>query len=130
MHGHNPVKNFDGGRNGDEKGQKGKNYTGVDGLAADKKMMAPDEETDYGDGQTGIGDESISVYAALAETGYQLADDAHTRQNHDVHGGMRIEPEKMLEQNGIATQGWIEKTKMKRSLNEDHNQRDGNNGCS
>ena len=35
----------------------------------------------------------------------QLADDAHPRQNHDVNGGMGVEPEQMLEQQGSPQAG-------------------------
>ena len=55
-----------------------------------------------------IGDEAVAENVLVAEDRNQLADDAHARQDHDVHGRMGIEPEKMLEQHRVAAQLGIE----------------------
>ena len=44
----------------------------------------------------------------------EFAHHAHARQNHDVHGGVRIEPEQMLEQERIAADGRIEDADVQR----------------
>ena len=40
------------------------------------------------------------------------ADHAHGGQNHDVNGRVRIEPEQVLEQNGIAAKARVEDADM------------------
>ena len=48
--------------------------------------------------------------ALPGETRYHFRDDPHAGQNHDINGRMRIEPEKMLEQERIAALRCIENT--------------------
>jgi hypothetical protein len=45
-----------------------------------------------------------------------FADDAHAGQNHDVDRRMRVEPEHVLEQNGIAADGRVEDADVKAAL--------------
>ena len=53
-------------------------------------------------------DEGIAEDAFAREAGDDLADHAHARQNHDVDGRVRVEPEQVLEQDRIAAVGRIE----------------------
>ena len=75
---------------------------GVNRLAADKHVMAPDQKTEHGDRHARERNERVTEDLLSRETGDQFADHAHAGQNHDVNGRMRVEPEEVLEQNRIA----------------------------
>ncbi len=75
--------------------------------------------------EAGAGDEAISEDAFAREAGHQLADHAHARQNHDVDRRMRIEPEHVLEQDGIAADGGIEDADVEAAFQSHQRQRDG-----
>ena len=72
--------------------------------------MPPDEETENGDGHACASDPGIAKNPFARKTRDQLADHAHSRQDHDVNSRMRIEPKEMLKQNGVAAQLRIENT--------------------
>ena len=57
--------------------------------------------------------EGVAEYAPPREAGEHFGDDAHRRQNHDVDGGMAVEPEQVLEQQRIAAGGRIENREAK-----------------
>ena len=76
-------------------------------------MVRPDEKAENGDGDARQGNEFIAEYLLAGEDGNDLADDAHARQDHDVDGGMRIEPEEMLKKQRIAAQRRVEDSDMK-----------------
>ena len=63
--------------------------------------------------------------ALAREAGDDLGDDAHRRQNHDVDGGMGIEPEQMLEQERIAAESGIENAEVQGTLGSDQHNGDG-----
>ena len=52
-----------------------------------------------------------------------LADDAHAWQHHDVHRRVRVEPEEVLEEHGIAAHRRIEDADVERAFN--HEKRHG-----
>ena len=70
--------------------------------------MAPNEEAKHCDRQTRERDKLVTEDVLAREVCYQLADHSHRRENHDVDSRMRVEPEQVLEQNGIATKSRIE----------------------
>jgi hypothetical protein len=57
-------------------------------------------------------DKTVAEDALAREAGNDLGDDAHRRENHDVDGGMGIEPEQMLEEERIAAEFRIEDAKV------------------
>ena len=59
-------------------------------------------------------DKAVAEDALAREAGDDLADDAHRRQNHDVDGGMRVEPEQVLEEERIAAELGIEDAEVER----------------
>ena len=87
--------------------------------------MRPDDEADHRDADTGSGDEVVAKNRFAREGGNDFADHAHGRQNHDVHGRMRVEPEQVLEQNRIAAVGRVEKAEVKHSFQAGEQQGDG-----
>src|SRR5579862_7203436 len=78
--------------------------------------MAPHQEPDDRDAETGTGDEGITENTLAREAGHQFANHAHARKNHDVNGGVRIEPEHVLEQDRIAADSGVENADMEGSL--------------
>src|SRR5207245_4344219 len=61
--------------------------------------------------EDGIRDATVTGVQTCALPIYgrdQLADHAHARQDHNVNRRVRIEPEKMLEQERIAAEGGVE----------------------
>ena len=79
------------------------------------------------DGDRGERDGGISEDALAAEGGDDLGDHAHARQNHDVDGGVRVEPEEMLEEERIAALGGIEDADADDALESDQDEGDGQN---
>ena len=59
-----------------------------------------------------------------AEHRDDLADDAHGRQDHDVHGRVRIEPEEVLIEHRVAAQGRVEDADAHDALDDQQQQRD------
>src|SRR6185437_4755652 len=92
--------------------------------AGHKHVVGPDEEADDGDSDAGHGDEFVSEDALAAEARHDFADHSHGGQNHDVHGGMRIEPEQVLKQERIATACWIKNPEIEGALEEHQKERD------
>ena len=81
--------------------------------------MPPDEEADQRDGDAAVGDEAVAEDVLAAEDGNHLADDAHARQDHDVHGRMGVEPEEVLEEDGVAAELGIEDSQAEDALRGD-----------
>src|SRR5260370_9115210 len=128
VEGRGPVEDLNRRRDGHQVAEEGKSKRGVGGFAGDKHVVGPDQETDDGDGDTGTGDEGVAEDGLARKGGDDFADHTHGRKNHDVHGGERIEPEEMLEENGIAAESGIEKAEMKHALKASEQKGDGDNG--
>ena len=60
------------------------------------------------------GDELVAEDALAREAGDELADHAHGRQDHDVDGGVRVEPEQVLEEHRVAAQRGVEDAEVQR----------------
>ena len=60
--------------------------------------------------------------------GNQFADDRHAGQNHDVNGGMRVEPEEVLEQTGSPPMRESKMPIWKFALDHQQHQRDREHG--
>ena len=108
VEGEGPVEDLDGGGHRDQHGEQREHQHGVVGDAHDEHVVRPDEESEDGDGDRGEGDGGVAEDALAAEGGDDLGDDAHAGQNHDVDGGVRVEPEEVLEEKRIAALGGIE----------------------
>src|SRR2546421_4817741 len=107
-----PVEDFNGRGNCDRETQKRKDHSRINRLAGDKQMMAPNQETENGDGQAREGHKLITEDIFAREVRNQLADYTHRRQHHDVNRRMRVKPEEMLEQDWIASGRRIENAYM------------------
>ena len=71
-------------------------------------MVAPDQEAEHGDGDAREGDEAVAEDVLAGEARDQLADHAHGRQDHDVDGGVGVEPEEVLEEHRVAAERRVE----------------------
>src|ERR1051326_8689389 len=86
--------------------------------------MAPSQKSEEGNSERGKGDKVITEDSLARETGDQLADHTHTGKDHDVNSRVRIEPEKVLVKQRIASQCRIENADMKNSLHHEQDQRE------
>src|SRR3990172_3093320 len=119
VHGRHPVKHFYGGRNRDKEGDDAEYDIQKWRLPGDKEMMSPYYNANRGDGDTRPRHGLVSEDCLPAERGDKLAHDTHSRQHHDVNCGMRIKPEKMLEQHRVAAVGGIEYPKTEAVQNQE-----------
>ena len=60
--------------------------------------------------------------------GDDLADHAHRRQDHDVDGRVRVEPEQVLEEHRVAAAARVEDADAEEPLDDQQQQRDGDTG--
>src|SRR5258708_39527044 len=93
-----PVESLDRRGDGHQIAEERKRKRGVGGFASNEHVVRPDEKTDDRDGDARSGDEGVSEDGLARESGNNFADHAHGGKNHDVHGGMRIKPEKVLKE--------------------------------
>jgi hypothetical protein len=56
--------------------------------------------------------------------GDELADHAHGRQDHDVDGRVRVEPEEVLEEHRVAAERRVEDADVEQPLGRDQQDRD------
>ncbi len=103
-----PGKDFDGGKDGHEHGQTAKNACIEFAHARDEHVVAPGEKTNERNAERRIRNGPVTCGSFLTKRANDFADDRKGRQNHDVHGRMRIKPEKVLEQDGIPSVTRIE----------------------
>ena len=74
----------------------------------DEEVMPPREESDAGDPDRGVGDRLVRLRVLAREGADELGDHPHGRQDHDVDGGVAVEPEEVLEEHRIAAARRIE----------------------
>ena len=92
-----PVEDFDRRGNRHHVAQNRKHHPGKNRLAADKHVMPPHHKPEHRDGHAARGDVFMTKDSLSRKTRDQLADHAHSRQDHDVNRRMRVEPKKVLE---------------------------------
>jgi hypothetical protein len=84
-----PVEDLYGRGNRNHEAEQGKNHPRVNRLAAHEHVMAPDKKPKHADGDTREGNKLVAEKWFARKTRYQLANDAHFRQNHNVNRGVR-----------------------------------------
>ena len=77
-------------------------------LPGNEQMMPPDQKPHDRDRHAGKRDEAIAENGLARKARDHFADHAHAGKNHDVDGGMRVEPEQVLEKNRVAADVGIE----------------------
>ena len=118
-----PVEDLDGRRNGDREGDRREEHVHERRLTAGEHVVSPHEEAEDRDGDRAKRDEAVAEDVTVAMHRDQFADDAHAREDHDVDRRVRVEPEEVLEEHGVATHRRIEDADVERALN--HEQRHG-----
>src|SRR5258708_19779544 len=87
-------------------------------------MVSPNQEAENRDGDRRERYEAVAEDAFAREARNDLSDDAHRRQDHDVDGGMGIEPEQMLEQDRIASEFGVEDAEVQSAFGGNHHEGD------
>ena len=116
-----PVEGLDRGGHGHEVGEGGEDHRRVHRHARDEHVVGPDQEADRGDGEARHRDEAVAEDALAREAGDDLADHPHRGQDHDVDGGVRVEPEQVLEEDRVAAAVGVEEAEVEDPL-EGHEQ--------
>ena len=78
--------------------------------------MSPNDEAESRDGNRAVGDHLVAEDVLAAEGRDELTDHAHGRQDHDVDRRVRVEPEEVLVEHGIAAQSRVEDADAERAL--------------
>ena len=94
-------------------------------MPATNMWWRPHEEAEHGDRDARERDEAVAEDLLARERRDELADDPHRRQNHDVDGRVRVEPEEVLEQHGIAAQLRVEDADVEEALGGEQQHGDG-----
>ena len=128
VHGGGPVEDFDGGRHGHHVGQEREDEGGIGRDAGHEHVVAPDEEADDGDAGQRPDHGGVAEDAAAREAGDDLAHHAHRRQQHDVDGGVAVEPEQVLEEDRVAAARRLEDRHAQHPLDRDQQQHHGEHG--
>ena len=123
-----PVEDLDGRGHGDEEAQEREDQAGIERLARDEHVVAPDEEADHRDGEEGRDHHRIAEDAAPREAGDDLRHHAHAGQQHDVDGRVRVEPEHVLEDDRVAAPRGVEQPQPEEPLGHHHQERGGERG--
>ena len=66
--------------------------------------MSPNEKSEERDSEAGKSDKGVPVNTLAGETGDDVADHTEAGHDHDVHRRVRVEPEHVLEQDGISAE--------------------------
>ncbi len=120
-----PVEDLDRRGHRNQHGEQREHQHRVVRDAHDEHVMRPDKEAEDRDRHRRERNRRIAEDALAAEGRNHFGDHAHAGQNHDVDGGMRVEPEQVLEQKRIAALGRIEDADADRALQNDQHEGDG-----
>ena len=75
-------------------------------------------------------DDRVAEQRLAREHRKDLGDDAHAREDEDVHLGMAEDPEQVLVHQRIAAGGRVEEVRVEVAVHEDHDQRRGDAAAS
>jgi len=114
-----PVEDLDGAGNGHQEGQKREGDDSHLTHAAREHMVCPHEGAHSGYAHAGHHNRFVAEDSSVSERRNDFRDGAHRRKDHDVNGRMGIDPEEVLVQNWIATEGRIEDAEVKDPLEND-----------
>ena len=90
-------------------------------------MVTPYQKSKQRNRDGAVSDHSVAEDPFVAVNTHELADDTHRWQNHDVNGGVGIEPEKVLERNRIPVEFRIENPDSKQPLGREQQNSDPEN---
>ena len=110
VHREDPVEDLHRRRNGHREGDRGEDGVHQRGLTTGEHVVAPHQEREERNRHGGERDHLVAKDFTAAVHRDQLGDDAHRRENHDVHRGVAVEPEEVLEQHRVTAQSRIKNT--------------------
>ena len=100
-----PVERLHGARQGDhhrgnhERDAQGRIHSG------DEHVVSPHDEPQPRDAGNRIDHRPVAEQRLAGKRGHDVGDHPHRRQDHDVDGGVAVEPEEMLPEQRLATTG-------------------------
>lgn len=125
-----PVEYLYRRRDGDEVAKDRERHGAVNRLAGYEHVVSPNQKTKKGDGYAGKCHEHISENPFSRVSGDQFAYHSHSGQNHDVNGRMGVKPKKVLKENRIAADRWVEHANLPDPFDGHEKKRDCQNGSS
>ena len=120
-----PVEHLDRRRNRHREAQEREHHRGVGRDAGDEHVVRPHDEAEDRDRQRRERHEAVAEDRLAREGRDQLAHHAERRQDHDVDGRVRVEPEQVLEQHRVAAARRVEDAEAEGALDEQHHDGDG-----
>ena len=118
--GEDPVEHLHAGRDGDEERHQAEERQ-VD-RAGREHVVGPDREAEGPDAGRREHERLVAEQRLAAEDGQDLADHAHRRQDHDVDGRVRVEPEHVLPEDRVAAGRRVEEVAAVVAVDEQHDQ--------
>ena len=128
VHRRQPVEDLDRAGDGGGEGDEAEDRVGERALTADEHVVAPDQEAQQGDGDGADGDEVVAEDVLAAEGADDLGDHAQGGQDHDVDGGVAVEPEEVLVEDWVAADGRVEDAQADDALGEQQQHGDRQHG--
>src|SRR5579883_127987 len=123
IHRRGPVEDLDCRWYRDEVAEDRKHQRRIHRNSRDEHVVRPNKESEDSDADGGESYKVVTEDALARKTGYDFRHHCHARQDHDVHGGMRVEPEQVLEQHRIPAYFRIENPYVEEAF--ESNQREG-----
>jgi len=118
--GGNPSENFDAGGDGNGHGGEHEQHPHPAGGAAGKHVMYPDDEAKYGDEDGRDGNHFVAEEGLAGVNRKDFGEDAEDGENDDVNGRVRVEPEEVLVEDGVAATGGIEEAGTHGEIKQEH----------
>ena len=128
VEGAHPVEDLDGAGYGHDHGEQREQHQGEAAHAAGEHVVGPHQAAHASDGHGAEGNGLVAKDRPLGEGGDDLGDDPHGRQDHDVDRRVRVDPEQVLVEHGVAALGRIEDADAEEALEDDQHQGDGHDG--
>src|SRR5690606_1935515 len=107
-HRRDPGEDLNAGGHCDNHGCRHEVALNVEAQAGGVHVVSPHDEADETNGDHSVGHCHVTEDGLAGEGCHDVADDAEARQDHDVHSGVRGEPEQVLVEDRIATPFSIE----------------------
>ena len=125
-----PVEDLHAGRDRDEHRREAERGDGDRADARREHVVRPHAPAEEADRDAGEHDDRVAEQRLAREHRQDLGDDAHAREDEDVHLGMAEDPEQVLVQQRIAAGRGVEEVRVEVAVHEDHDQRGGDAAAS
>ena len=119
-HGGNPVENLDGGRHCNQHRRIHEKQLASYRHTGGEHVVGPDDEGQNGNARGGIHHGGIAEQLFAREGRHDLADDAKSRQDHDVNLGVAEEPKDVLVHHWVPATCRVEEAGAKVAVSQGH----------